>query len=51
MFNTDRARVIESFRRQAELDAEIACFGHTDPLLSNASRLLRAAASHVSTAS
>ncbi|MER7078769.1 hypothetical protein SAMN02982929_05937 [Saccharopolyspora kobensis] len=43
MFNVDRAKTIESFRRLAELDIEIACFGHGDPLVGDADAKLRAA--------
>ncbi|SFO45889.1 Metallo-beta-lactamase superfamily protein [Saccharopolyspora antimicrobica] len=44
VFNVDRAKTIESFRRLAELDTEIACFGHGDPLVGDAGAKLRAAA-------
>jgi glyoxylase-like metal-dependent hydrolase (beta-lactamase superfamily II) len=44
VFNLDRARAIESFRRMAELDVDIACFGHGDPVLSGAGARLREAA-------
>jgi glyoxylase-like metal-dependent hydrolase (beta-lactamase superfamily II) len=43
VFNTDRARALESFRHMAELDLEIACFGHGDPVLTGASDRLREA--------
>ncbi|APU39031.1 MULTISPECIES: MBL fold metallo-hydrolase [unclassified Streptomyces] len=32
VFNVDRARAVESFRRLAELTPSVACFGHGDPL-------------------
>jgi len=44
VFNADRERAIESFRRQAELDVDIACFGHGDPLVGNATALFKAVA-------
>lgn len=44
VFNLDRARALASFRRLAELPAALACFGHGDPLLSDAGTTLRAAA-------
>ncbi|MEV0088305.1 MBL fold metallo-hydrolase [Saccharopolyspora sp. NPDC050642] len=43
-FNVDRARTIESFHRAAELDTEVACFGHGEPITGNAGAGLRAAA-------
>jgi glyoxylase-like metal-dependent hydrolase (beta-lactamase superfamily II) len=43
VFNADRAQALESFRRQAALDVEIAGFGHGEPLLGGASDRLRAA--------
>jgi glyoxylase-like metal-dependent hydrolase (beta-lactamase superfamily II) len=44
-FNQDRARTVASFRRLAALDVETACFGHGDPIASDASRRLREVAS------
>ncbi|MFD9904336.1 MBL fold metallo-hydrolase [Streptomyces sp. NPDC059063] len=44
VFNQDRARAVESFHRLAALDADVACFGHGDPVTENASAVLRAAA-------
>ncbi|MEV6232169.1 MBL fold metallo-hydrolase [Saccharopolyspora shandongensis] len=41
-FNVDRARTIESFHRLAELDTEVACFGHGEPITGNAGAGLRA---------
>jgi glyoxylase-like metal-dependent hydrolase (beta-lactamase superfamily II) len=32
VFNVDRAQAINSFRLQAALDVDIACFGHGDRL-------------------
>lgn len=40
-FNVARQGAIRSFRRLAELDVEIACFGHGDPILGRAGRALR----------
>ncbi|MDA3647810.1 MBL fold metallo-hydrolase [Saccharopolyspora indica] len=47
VFNVDRAKAIESFRRLAELGTEIACFGHGDPLIGDAGAKLRAAAAKI----
>jgi glyoxylase-like metal-dependent hydrolase (beta-lactamase superfamily II) len=44
VFNTDRARAIDSFRRLAALDVRTAVFGHGSPLTTDATRTLRAAA-------
>jgi glyoxylase-like metal-dependent hydrolase (beta-lactamase superfamily II) len=44
VFNQDRERTLRSVRELAALDAEIACFGHGDPVTSDASAVLRAAA-------
>ena len=41
-FNLDRARAAESFRQLAALDAEVACFGHGEPITSGAGERLRA---------
>jgi glyoxylase-like metal-dependent hydrolase (beta-lactamase superfamily II) len=41
VFNIDRAAAIESARRQAELDVDVACFGHGEPVLSGAGKRLR----------
>ena len=43
-FNLDRVRAITSFRRLVELDASVACFGHGDPVVGDASTTLRTAA-------
>ena len=43
-FNVARQEAIESFRRLAAMDVEIACFGHGDPILGDAQgELLNAA--------
>jgi glyoxylase-like metal-dependent hydrolase (beta-lactamase superfamily II) len=44
VFNTDRARAIESFHRLAALDTQVACFGHGDPITTDAAKALREAA-------
>ena len=44
MFNEDREKVKESFRKLAELDFEVACFGHGKPLDKQASLAFRRAA-------
>ena len=44
VFNTDRARAAASFRRLADLDTDIACFGHGEPLTRDAALQLRTAA-------
>ncbi len=44
VFNLDRAQVLAACRRLAELDAEVACFGHGDPVTEQAARALRNAA-------
>jgi glyoxylase-like metal-dependent hydrolase (beta-lactamase superfamily II) len=44
VFNVDPALAAASFRRQAKLDVEIACFGHGEPLTESAADALRAAA-------
>ncbi|MFE5207195.1 MBL fold metallo-hydrolase [Streptomyces sp. NPDC056600] len=47
VFNTDRARAVESLRRLAGLDVDTAVFGHGDPVPHGAAAALRAAASAV----
>lgn len=42
-FNLDRTRTVESFRKLAALDADVACFGHGDPVIGDASSALREA--------
>jgi glyoxylase-like metal-dependent hydrolase (beta-lactamase superfamily II) len=44
VFNLDRKRTIASMRRLAALDADVACFGHGEPLVGSAAASLRAAA-------
>ncbi|WP_306190670.1 MBL fold metallo-hydrolase [Streptomyces sp. MK5] len=44
VFDLDRAQAIASFRRLAALDAEVACFGHGDPVTTQAGRALRESA-------
>jgi glyoxylase-like metal-dependent hydrolase (beta-lactamase superfamily II) len=41
VFNLDTARAVESMRRLAELDVDIACFGHGEPAMSGAGERLR----------
>jgi glyoxylase-like metal-dependent hydrolase (beta-lactamase superfamily II) len=43
-FNVAREDAIESFRRLAQLDIDVACFGHGDPISSNAGVELRKSA-------
>ena len=44
VFNVDRAQAAASFRRLAELDVAVACFGHGEPLTRDATAALRSAA-------
>ncbi|MFJ3640632.1 MBL fold metallo-hydrolase [Streptomyces sp. NPDC090108] len=44
VFNLDRARLLDSFHRLSALGAEVACFGHGDPVVGGASAVLREAA-------
>jgi glyoxylase-like metal-dependent hydrolase (beta-lactamase superfamily II) len=44
VFNVNRTQAAASFRRLADLDATIACFGHGEPLTSGAAAELQAAA-------
>ncbi|MFJ6904720.1 MBL fold metallo-hydrolase [Streptomyces griseoluteus] len=44
VFNTDRARAVESLHRLAALDADTAVFGHGEPVVQGAAAALRAAA-------
>ncbi|MET8244223.1 MBL fold metallo-hydrolase [Streptomyces sp. NPDC005202] len=44
VFNLDRARAVASFHRLAALDADVACFGHGDPVVGRAGAALRQAA-------
>lgn len=47
VFNVDRAQASASLRRLAGLDANVACFGHGEPLTHDAAAELRAAAQHL----
>lgn len=40
-FNIDHATALDSLRRQADLNPEIACFGHGDPVTADAGTALR----------
>jgi glyoxylase-like metal-dependent hydrolase (beta-lactamase superfamily II) len=44
VFNLERSRAIDSFHRIAELDSEVACFGHGEPIVGGAAKALRDAA-------
>ncbi|MGH3099109.1 MAG: MBL fold metallo-hydrolase [Streptosporangiales bacterium] len=44
VFNLDRAVAAASFRRLAQLDVDVACFGHGEPLLTKASTRMRESA-------
>jgi glyoxylase-like metal-dependent hydrolase (beta-lactamase superfamily II) len=46
-FNADPAQAADSLRKLADLDAEIACFGHGDPITREATAGLRAAAARL----
>ena len=47
VFNCDPPLAVQTFRRLAELDVEIACFGHGDPVRSDArAKLARVSARH-----
>jgi glyoxylase-like metal-dependent hydrolase (beta-lactamase superfamily II) len=50
VFNVDRARAAESFRRLAGIDSEVACFGHGDPVVGAAAAALRGAAARLAEA-
>ncbi len=43
VFNVDPDLAVESLRKQAALDTEVACFGHGEPVTSGAAAELRAA--------
>jgi glyoxylase-like metal-dependent hydrolase (beta-lactamase superfamily II) len=45
VFNLDRSQLLASLGRLAELDADVACFGHGDAAVGNAAIALRTAAS------
>ena len=40
-FNVDRDEAIGSFRKLAELDVDVACFGHGEPVLADGAAALR----------
>jgi glyoxylase-like metal-dependent hydrolase (beta-lactamase superfamily II) len=44
VFNLDRGQLLVSFRRLAELDSDVACFGHGDPVIGHAGAVLRRSA-------
>ena len=44
VFNQDRAQTVASFKRLAALDVETACFGHGEPIASEAGAQIRDAA-------
>jgi glyoxylase-like metal-dependent hydrolase (beta-lactamase superfamily II) len=44
VFNLERSKAIESVRKQAELEFEVACFGHGAPIVGGASQRIRALA-------
>ncbi|MFD4245508.1 MBL fold metallo-hydrolase [Streptomyces sp. NPDC058525] len=44
VFNVDRARAVDSFRKLAALSPAVACFGHGDPLTSDTAAALAKAA-------
>ncbi|MCF4136562.1 MBL fold metallo-hydrolase [Streptomyces sp. Tue 6430] len=44
VFNLDRPRTVAALHRLAGLDADVACFGHGDPVTGRASAVLREAA-------
>ncbi|MEV6836280.1 MBL fold metallo-hydrolase [Streptomyces sp. NPDC051133] len=44
VFNLDRPRLLASVRRLAELDADVACFGHGDAVVGGAAAALRGVA-------
>lgn len=41
VFNLDLARLAESARSLSEMDVEVACFGHGDPVVGGAAQELR----------
>ncbi|WP_129310976.1 MBL fold metallo-hydrolase [Streptomyces sp. L2] len=44
VFNLDKDRLLASFHRLAELDVDVACFGHGEPVVGGAGAALRKAA-------
>jgi glyoxylase-like metal-dependent hydrolase (beta-lactamase superfamily II) len=49
VFNADPALAAESFTRLAQLDTEVVCFGHGEPLTQDATAQLRGAAAKLAT--
>lgn len=47
VFNADRTQAMHSFHALAALDADIACFGHGDPLIGGAAQALHTIASRL----
>lgn len=47
VFNIDRDAAVASLQRQADLDPEIACFGHGEPVTANAGTAMRDALSRL----
>lgn len=41
VFNIDRAEAIRSLKKQAQLEFDVACFGHGPPLIGNANHRIR----------
>jgi glyoxylase-like metal-dependent hydrolase (beta-lactamase superfamily II) len=48
VFNLDRAQAAASFRRIADLEADVACFGHGEPVVGGAGARLQQAAAALS---
>ena len=46
-FNVARKDAIASFRKLAGMDVEVACFGHGDPIVGDASRAMLDAVSRL----
>jgi len=47
VFNSDPDQARQSFRALAELDIDVACFGHGEPLLDNARERLAGVAARL----
>jgi glyoxylase-like metal-dependent hydrolase (beta-lactamase superfamily II) len=47
-FNQDRAKTVASFQRLAELDVDVACFGHGEAIASDARERIREVAAQLS---
>jgi glyoxylase-like metal-dependent hydrolase (beta-lactamase superfamily II) len=45
--NIDRAQTADSFRRLAQVDPELVCVGHGDPIIDGAAAALRTAAAQL----